>query len=212
MSSPDPLAARVQPAVALLALSGLLAASGAGAQAGDTALLPRQQPSASATASKAVPGSPASIGIAIEIQRINEQMALLQAQLNQLELQAKIAAKRKEIDSVAAAPATMASASAFDSRGSLPAVLSVAGLRGKLEAVLVLPGGLSQRVRTGDVIDDRRVGRISVNEVVLTDLQGKRPVRLSFGSAPHIREGTASQAAGSVLSASPALSAPGRSH
>ena len=137
--------------------------------------------------------SPSSAATAAEIQRINEHMALLQAQLNELELQARISNKRKEIESAATSAGT---ASAFDSKAGLPSVQSVAGLKGRLEAVLVFPGGFTQRVKAGDVVDDRRVTTVSLNEVVLTDLQGRKVQRLAFGGAPAVRENT--QATGTV--------------
>ena len=143
-----------------------------------------------AAASPALHGITSNAATAAEIQRINEQMALLQAQLNRLELEAKIAAKRKEIEA-ATVVAPAAAQDAPDSLGGTPSVLSVAGLKGQLEAVLVFPGGLSQRVKVGDVIGQRRVGRVSLNEVLLSDLQGRRQQRLAFGSTPLTREGSA---------------------
>lgn len=141
---------------------------------------------------------------AAEIQRINERITLLQAQLNELDLQAKVTSKRKEIQSVSSGGAE---SSPFDGKGGVPSVLSVAGLQGRLEAVLVFPGGIIQRVKAGDVIGQRRVVRLSLNEVVLTDLQGRRVQRLAFGSAPPVREnGTAPGAAPAPpTSASPVL-------
>ncbi|HEX2544499.1 MAG TPA: type IV pilus biogenesis protein PilP [Ramlibacter sp.] len=176
---------------ALLACSCALAAAGAQAQppAGRPLGSPVQPAAESAPATPAsIASPPVGAGTAAEIQRINEQMALLQAQLNRLELQARIAAKHKEIEQASTGGAAPAAASAFDSRAGLPSVVSVAGLKGRLEAVLVFPGGLTQRVRAGDVIDERRVARVALNEVVLTDLQGKKVQRLAFGSAPLTRE------------------------
>jgi len=148
---------------------------------------------AAAMGSVPLPGSAMSAGTAAEIQRINEQMTLLQAQLNQLELKAKIASKQKEIN--VAAPVNPLP-SAFGSRNGNPSVLSVAGLKGQLEAVLVFPGGVTQRVRAGDVIDDRRVAKVALTEVVLTDLKGRTVQRLAFGSNPITRELTPLAATG----------------
>jgi type IV pilus biogenesis protein PilP len=128
-----------------------------------------------------------SAATAAEIQKINEQMTLLQAQLNQLELKAKIASKQKEISG---ATGETPLHSSFASRNGNPSVLSVSGLKGRLEAVLVFPGGVTQRVRAGDVIDDRRVAKVALTEVVLTDLKGKSIQRLAFGASPVTRENT----------------------
>jgi type IV pilus biogenesis protein PilP len=153
------------------------------AHAGANAAVVRSAPAA--VAAVPLPGSHMSASTAAEIERINEQMALLQAQLNQLELRAKIASKQKEINGVAA-PYSMPSA--FGGKNGSPSVLSVAGLKGRLEAVLVFPGGVTQRVRAGDVMDDRRVAKVALTEVVLTDLKGGHVQRLAFGSSPITRE------------------------
>lgn len=170
----------------LLATTCVVAAGAACAQPS----LPRQTGDAQTAPSMAGAGtagasSARTASTAAEIQRINERMALLQAQLNELELEAKISAKRKEVES---SVTSAGAASAFDSKAGIPAVLSVGGLKGRLEAVLIFPGGVTQRVKAGDVIGDRRVGRVSLNEVVLTDMQGRKEQRLAFGGAPSIRE------------------------
>jgi type IV pilus biogenesis protein PilP len=135
-----------------------------------------------------LPSSPMSAATAAEIQKINENMTVLQAQYNQLELKAKIAAKQREIGAQAGGDAL----SSFGSKNGNPSVVSVAGLKGILEAVLVFPGGVTQRVKTGDVIDDRRVAKVAINEVVLTDLKGKTVQRLAFGTSATMREATPS--------------------
>ena len=76
------------------------------------------------------------------------------------------------------------------------------GLKGNLEAVLVFPGGVTTRVKAGDVIDERRVAKVAINEVVLTDLKGRNVQRLAFGSSAVTREQTPLQPAGGVLPAS----------
>jgi len=149
-------------------------------------------PAASAPTSSAPLTVPAgSVATAAEIQKINEQIALLQAQLNQLELKAKIASKQKEIKGDSEDSRLPSS---FDSKQGTPAVVSVSGLKGKLEAVLIFPGGVSQRVKEGDVIDDRRVAKVALNEVVLTDLKGRNVQRLAFGTSPIVREKPLTQA------------------
>ncbi|MFC6281229.1 type IV pilus biogenesis protein PilP [Polaromonas aquatica] len=144
-----------------------------------------------------LPSSPMSSATAAEIQKISENMTVLQAQFNQLELQAKIAAKQRELMAVSGGMV-----SSFGSKNGSPAIVSVAGLMGSLKAVLVFPGGVTQRVQEGDVIEDRRVSKIAVNEVVLTDLKGKNVQRLSFGTTPITRE------AGSSIPGSGAIQAP----
>lgn len=125
-------------------------------------------------------------GTAAEIQRINENMTLLSSRLAELELKSKIAAKEREIRQ--AEP--LANSSPLGSSVGNPSVVSVAGLKGSLEAVLVFPGGVLQRVKVGDAIGDRRVSLVSINEVQLTDMKGKAPIRLAFGSSAITRENT----------------------
>lgn len=150
---------------------------------------PAPTPAAPAAAAAVpLPSSPVSAATAAEIQKINESMTLLQAELNRLELQAKIASKKKEIG--AAGAGSESAQSSFDSKAGNPSVVSVSGLKGNLEATLVFPGGVTQRVREGDLIDERRVARVALNEVVLTDLKGRNVQRLAFGSTPVTREKT----------------------
>lgn len=130
------------------------------------------------------PASPMSAATAAEIQRINENMTLLQAQLNQLELKTKIALKQRELSAGGGTDAF----SSFGSKKGVPAVVEIGGRKGHLEAVLVFPGGVTQRVVVGDVIEERRVSKIEMNEVVLTDLKGKGAQRLAFGSAATMRD------------------------
>ena len=140
---------------------------------------------AATSVAAALPSASVSAATAAEIQKINENMTVLQAQLNQLELKAKIATKQREIS-----VQTGDSLSSFGSKSGNPSVVSVSGLKGSLEAVLVFPGGVTQRVKTGDVIDDRRVAKVAINEVVLTDLKGKNVQRLGFGALATTREAT----------------------
>lgn len=187
MSDPKLPATRPCLARVLLAVACVLAVGGAQSQQSSAPrALSEPQPTAPAAAAAAGLGRAASsLSTAAEIQRINERMTLLQAQLNELELQARISSKRKEIENTASTSGTQ---SAFDSKAGLPSVQSVAGIKGRLEAVLVFPGGVTQRVRAGDVIDARRVAKISLNAVVLTDLHGRKVQRLAFGTAPVVRE------------------------
>lgn len=139
--------------------------------------------SAEATSALILPSSSMSAANAQEIQKINENMTVLSAQLGQLELKAKIAAKQHELDQ-----SVDDDFSSFGHKKGNPSVVSVSGLKGHLEAVLVFPGGVTQRVKAGDVIDDRRVSRVSIDEVVLTDLKGGKVQRLGFGTTATIRE------------------------
>jgi len=140
-------------------------------------------------------------GNAAEIQRINENMTVKSARLGELNLEAQIATKQKEINALKAT--TGAGAGAFDSARGTPSVVSVAGLKGALEAVLVFPGGAVQRVKAGDVIADRKVVSVGINEVLLADLKGRNVQRLGFGSSAMSRDLNPGQAGGMPTTNSP---------
>ena len=150
---------------------------------------PVPAPAPTAQKVQPMPTVTANSGTAHEIQKINESMTILQAQLNQLELQVKVATRKNDLNKI---NGTGNGFSSFDSAKGNPSVVSVAGLKGALEAILVFPGGATQRVKAGDVIDDRRIEKISVNEVILTDLKGKNSQRLAFGTTATIREAASS--------------------
>lgn len=128
----------------------------------------------------ATPVAPVISGTAFEIQKINENMTILQAQLSQLDLQVQLATKRRDLSGLNGETTGFSS---FSAKKGNPAIVSVAGLKGHLEAVLVFPGGATQRVKVGDVIDERKVTTVSRNEVVLTHLKGKNTQRLSFNTS-----------------------------
>ena len=152
-----------------------------------TALSSAQTPAAppvGASAQPQVHAPPMSAAAAAEIQGINENMTVLQARLNEMELKAKIAAKQKELNG-------MQGNSTFSALGSSlgdPSVIYVQGLKGQVEALLAFPGGVVQRVKPGDIVGDRKVARISLNEVALTDLNGKNERRLAFGTSAVARD------------------------
>lgn len=128
-----------------------------------------------------------STNTAAEVQRINESMTLLSARLAELELRSKISAKEREIGLASG----LSTSSPLGSSAGNPSVVSVAGLKGNLEAVLVFPGGLVQRVKVGDVIGDRAVTVVSINQVILTDTKTKSVTRLAFGTSAAVKEQTA---------------------
>ena len=136
---------------------------------------------------------------AAEVQRINESMTLMSARLAELELRAKISAKEREINQGAG----LANTAPLGSSAGNPSVVSVAGLKGQLEAVLVFPGGLVQRVRVGDVIGDRVVSVVAINQVILTDSKTKSTTRLAFGATAAAKEQSALAGQGTNASGMP---------
>lgn len=127
--------------------------------------------------------------VAAEVQRITEKMTVMNARLAELELRAKITAKEREISLASGS----APSSPLGSSAGNPSVASVAGLKGNLEAVLVFPGGLVQRVKVGDVIGDRSVSVVSINQVILTDTKTKGVTRLAFGTSAVVKEQASTQ-------------------
>jgi type IV pilus biogenesis protein PilP len=142
------------------------------------------QTPATASSQPLVHAPPLSSAAAAEIQSISENKTVLEARLSELELQAKIAAKKKELSN-------LNGGSTFSALGSSlgdPSVIYVQGLKGHVEALLAFPGGVVQRVKAGDTVGDRKVARISTNEVALTDLNGKNERRLAFGTSAVARD------------------------
>ena len=143
----------------------------------------------------ATPPVLSSSSAALEIQKINENMTTLQAQLSLLDLQVQLATKKRDLSGLNGETTGFSS---FNAKKGNPSIVSVAGLKGHLEAVLVFPGGATQRVKVGDVIDERKVTTVSRNEVVLTDLKGKHSQRLSFNTTATMNDATATST-GTIL-------------
>lgn len=164
-----------------------------------------QQPSLSLPPTTNLSAAMINSANAEEIRRINEEMTVMTARLAQLDLQAKITARQKEISGTDKTADSLRSP--LSSSASTPSVVSVSGLKGHLEAVLVFPQGLSQRVKKGDVIGDRKVAVVAINEVVLTDVSGKNPQRLAFGTSatPITRESSPTGAGGLTAGAMPGV-------
>lgn len=165
-----------------------------------TAIASAQTPAPPPVAAPAQPqvhAAPMSAATAAQIQSINENMTVLQARLNEMELKAKIAAKEKELIGAQGG-------SSFTALGSSlgdPTVIYTQGLKGHVEALLAFPGGVFQRVKPGDIVGDRKIARVLLNEVALTDLNGKNERRLAFGTSAVARDtGTAAPATPSQVS------------
>jgi type IV pilus biogenesis protein PilP len=124
----------------------------------------------------ALPQSRAMAGAATEIAETNERIQLLQAQLAELELKAKIAAKQAEVDRSFApmgGPGTL----------PLPVVRAIDAYRGHWVATLAFPGGQSTVAGVHDILPNGyRVKSIAVNAVVIA--KGKSVERLTFGVEP----------------------------
>ncbi|QHE89338.1 type IV pilus biogenesis protein PilP [Hydrogenophaga sp. BPS33] len=102
-------------------------------------------------------------------------MSVKEAELSELELDAKLEAKRSEIAHLKRGPASQAD------DGSTPAVLEIGGVDGKFVASLVMPGGNVQSVRVGDTVGGWGVRQITVDAITLG--RGKESKRLTFGAA-----------------------------
>ncbi|MEW5890663.1 MAG: pilus assembly protein PilP [Pseudomonadota bacterium] len=129
-------------------------------------------------------------GVADEIARINEQIAVLSAQVKELDLRLQIATKRAEIERLAGGGAAGMS-------GELPVVRGIEGIDGKLKATLVFAGGIQQTVAKGETTRGGwTVAEINVNSVSL--VRGKEKVRLGFGNEPPPSPADASAGPGGV--------------
>ena len=115
-----------------------------------------------------------------QLARINESIALLNAQKAELELKAQIAAKQAEISrSGVALPGVAAGGRQRNmGDGPLPVVRSIEGVDGKLRAILNMGGGIIQSVRPGDkIVGDWTVGEITPQSLSLS--RGGEIVRLA---------------------------------
>lgn len=127
----------------------------------------------------AVPAPPIAFrtsAAASAIANINERMSVKEAELAELELDAKIVNKRAEIDNLRRGP------SAPTDDGFTPTVLEIGGADGKLTASLVMHGGNVQTVRVGDMVGGWEVRKITVDALTLA--RGKETKRLAFGASP----------------------------
>jgi len=111
---------------------------------------------------------------AARIAEINERIAVMSAQLAELEMQSKIYAKRNEIEKSHELSRGLSMGDNF-----IPSVKEINGIDGKIWAVLNVGWGNTQTVRVGD-----RVGPWVVSEILpdsVTVRRGNDKLRLSFG-------------------------------
>lgn len=115
---------------------------------------------------------------ASRIAAINERIAVMSAELAELEMQAKISAKRSEIDKASETSRAFAMEESF-----IPSVKEISGIDGRVWAVLNVMGGNTQTVRVGDRVGGWRVVQILPDSVTVK--RGNDTIHLSFGfSAP----------------------------
>ncbi len=110
--------------------------------------------------------------------RINEEIAVLNAQLSKAQLEEKLA---KSQAAVVPGGAQQANANR-EAKEELPVVRGIEGIDGKLTARLVGRGSVEQMVRVGDKYGVFLVKTITVNSVVLS--RGSEAHQLSFGNEP----------------------------
>ncbi len=121
--------------------------------------------------------------IAEQLRRINESIALLTAQKQELELKAQVASKQAEL-----ARSSNANAASVD-RAGLPVVRTIEGGDGKLKATLAYGSGMQQTVKTGDKIyGGWTVTNIGVDSVSLS--RGSERARLVTGNEPSPMSGS----------------------
>lgn len=113
------------------------------------------------------------------VRQINEDIAVLSAQLQKLELEAKIAGKEseKQRSSGAGVPGF-----ANQPTDEMPVVRAIDGMDGKLVATLAMRGGVVQTVREGEKFGAWNTKTITVNSVTLA--RGKETIRVPFGNEP----------------------------
>lgn len=118
-----------------------------------------------------------------EIARINEQIAVLAAQKQKLQLEVDIASKQAEITKLAGMGAPVNT-----DRGVTPVVRSIEGADGKFYATLAFGNGVQQTVKVGEKIHgDWTIAQIDVSSVTLT--RGRERIKLPFGNEPPPAQG-----------------------
>jgi len=117
--------------------------------------------------------TPRQSAAADEIRAINERMAVMSARLQELELQAKIAAKSNEIR-------RFRGSDVLHDDGHTPSVIDINGVDGKLWATLHMQGGNEKTVRVGDRVGTWVVRAITIDTVTVQ--RGRETVRLAFGT------------------------------
>lgn len=117
-----------------------------------------------------------------QVKQINEEIAVLSARLQKLDVEAKIAAKEAEKSRSLGSLSLPVTQDAGKSSSELPVVKAIEGIDGKLSAKLVTRGGLEQTVREGEKIGVWTIKAITVNAVVIT--HGNETKRLAFGNEP----------------------------
>lgn len=117
-----------------------------------------------------------------QVKQINEEIAVLSARLQKLDVEAKIAMKEAEKARSIGVMGTPSSSELTKSTNEKPVVRSIEGIDGKLSAKLITRGGLEQTVREGEKIGVWTIKAITVNSVVIS--RGNESERLSFGNEP----------------------------
>jgi|GEM_PF-4154127 type IV pilus biogenesis protein PilP len=109
------------------------------------------------------------------IAQINERLAILSAELAELEMKSKIVEKRAEISKN-----TNPSIQSAYSEGFVPSVDFIDGIDGKYKASLYVQGGNTQSVRVGDKVGAWKVKEIKMDSVTVQ--KDKEVIRLGFGA------------------------------
>lgn len=110
-----------------------------------------------------------------QIANINERLAVLSAQLAEIEMQAKIAEKQTELNK-----ARNPTVPSLYSDSYIPSVDYIDGVDGKYKASLYIQGGNTQLVRVGEKVGAWTVKQIKMDSVTVQ--KGKEVVYLGFGA------------------------------
>lgn len=138
--------------------------------------------------------------MADEIATINERLALMSAQLAELDLKAKIVQKVAEIQKIesdgpdAKGPGASPSPAPISEPVKLwPTIRDVSGIDGKLRATLIMGNGKTRTIQAGDDVQGWTVKSIKVSGVTL--VKGERETQLDFTYAAAPAQNTADGAA-----------------
>lgn len=113
--------------------------------------------------------------VAQRVKQLNEQKALLDAELALKEVELKVAEKKKALGT------------AQDDM-TVPVIRNIDGADNKLRALLATGNGNTRTVVKGDKVGAYKVTQITIDGVIVKDQAG-RPIKLNFGIEPIKPEG-----------------------
>lgn len=113
--------------------------------------------------------------VAERVRQINEEIAVLNAQLQKLEVESKIQQQESVLQQ--RTPIGL-----LNQQDEMPSVRAIEGINGNLTATLAMRGGMTQTIKEGEKFGTWTAKKITGSSVTLS--RGKEVVRVPFGNEP----------------------------